>query len=248
MENTLYVALSRQMALRREMEIIANNMANMSTAAYKSERPLFQAFLEGRGADPAVDPADGGAVAFVQDYGTARDLAPGNLTPTGNPTDLAIKGDGFFAVQTADGERYTRDGHLMVDASGRLVTRDGSPVLGQAGQPVVLPRDGEAPVIAADGTISAGNVPLGRLRLVDFDNPRLLSKEGSGLLAAPADVRPRAGDVRVIQGMVEDSNVRPIIEMTRMIEVSRGYQTVQTLINAQQELQRAAIDKLGRIS
>ena len=248
MENTLYVALSRQMALRREMEIISNNMANMSTAAYKAERPMFRTFLEGRGEDPTVDPADGGAIAFVHDYGTARDLAAGSIVPTANPTDLAIKGEGYFAVQTADGERFTRDGHFTVDAGGRLVTRDGNPVLGANGQPLILPRDGEPPVIAADGTVSAGNVPVGRLRLVAFDNPRLLAKEGSGLLAAPADAEPRTGDVQVIQDMVEESNVQPIVEMTRMIDVSRGYQTMQTLMNTQQDLLRSAIEKLGKVA
>jgi flagellar basal-body rod protein FlgF len=248
MENTLYVALSRQMALRREMDIIANNMANMTTTAFKGEKPLFQEYLMGTGESPAIDPTSNGQIAFVEDYGVLRNTAPGTMEQTGNPTDLALQGDGFLVIQTPDGERYTRNGHFTVDPNGRLVTREGLQVLGQTGQGITLPRDAGPPVIAPDGTISAGGQVIGQLRIVEFANLQDLRKEGDSLFSSlPGNDPTPAAKTTVEQGMMEGSNVQPVIEMTRMIEVSRSYQQIQALLSAQQDLQTSAIEKLAKV-
>ncbi len=248
MENTLYVALSRQVALRREMEIIANNMANMSTTAFKSERPVFQAYLMGTGETATVDPTDGGDVAFVQDYGILRDTSSGSLTQTGNPYDLALQGDGFFVVQTPDGDRYTRNGHFTIDPAGKIVTREGLAVLNASGQPITVPKDSNPPVIAGDGTVTVDGLQVGKLRLVEFGNLQQLRKEGDSLWSSMDGNQPQdAKATQVQQGMIEGSNVQPVIEMTRMIDVSRTYQSTQRMIEQQQQLEQTAIQKLASV-
>ncbi len=145
MEQAISIALSRQMTLRRAMDIVANNVANVNTSAYKSESPLFSEFLMPVAeADDRHGPNKISDLSYVIDTGTHRDMSDGNITPTGNPFDVAISGEGFFAVQTPAGERYTRAGHFTVDNLGVLVTPQGNPVLSAAGAPITLnPDDGE---------------------------------------------------------------------------------------------------------
>lgn len=242
MDNAAYVALSRQMTLRRELDIIANNVANVDTAGFKveqlltEEEPLRPA--KTFGIKPPVD--------FVIDGEVARDFSQGGFSQTGNTFDVAVEGDGFLVVQTAGGARYTRDGRLQLDGRNRLVTHAGDPVLASGGE-VTFDPQGPSPAIAPDGTISQGEVTLGKLDLVRFDDRRGLTKEGDNLFAAPPSAAALpAPDGRVRQGMVEQSNVKPVLEITNLIEVSRAYERVTRMVDSTEDLSRRAVERLGR--
>src|SRR5262245_48269094 len=161
MENALLVGLSAQMALRRNMEIIANNLANASTSGFKREAPVFEELL----VPVADDAAAMREVSFVRDWGVLRDMTAGPLLQTGSPLDVALEGDGFFVVRTAAGERYTRDGHLKLDAQGRLVTADGDPILSDGGEITIPPGQSDIK-IARDGTVSTMEGQAGKFRVV----------------------------------------------------------------------------------
>ena len=241
MDNTLLISLSHQIASYRSMDVIANNLANASTPAYQREEPTFQEFVA------RVSPAEGQSgpqsLSFVQDSGVVRDLSEGRLETTGAPFDLAIHGKGYFVVQTANGDRYTRNGHFSLNDSGQIVTSNGDPVQGDGGPVTISPDDGDIH-IAADGTVGGKTGQIGRLRVVDFANPRLLTKQGASLYAT--DQSPVAADGFKLQSaMLETSNVEPVIEISHMIEVMRAYQATATLTQSQEDLMRQAIDKLG---
>jgi flagellar basal-body rod protein FlgF len=241
MENALLVSLSRQMTLRRALDVTANNLANMSTAAFKLERPMLSAYEAQR---PAR--AEGGApISFVRDWGFARDMTQGELEATARPLDLAIEGEGFFTVQTRDGEtRYTRDGRFTFDADGELATAAGYKVLDDAGQPIPQPEDNTDIVIDPTGNVLAGGGAVAKLGIVTFEEPALLEKAGDGTFRSAAAGTP-AADAQVRQGYVESSNVNPIEEITRMIEVTRSYESVTRMLSTDEDLKRRAIEKLG---
>ncbi len=249
MQNTLYVSLSRQIALRQEMDVIANNMANMTTTGFKGSRPMFEEYLMGKGESVSVDPASRGKVAFVSTKGTLRDTSQGPLETTGNPTDFALQGEGFFVVETEDGPRYTRNGHFSVDTQGNLTTIDGLRVLGEGDRPINLPRTGGPVTVSAEGSVSVDGTAAGRFRLVEFDNRQALLAEGNNLFSSPSGNDPApAKATQVTQAALEASNVQSISEMTRMIEVSRSYQSIQSIISAQNDLERSAIQTLGKVA
>ncbi|MCA1953356.1 MAG: flagellar basal-body rod protein FlgF [Hyphomicrobiales bacterium] len=243
MENVLLIALSRQMALRREMDVIANNVANVTTNGFKRrsaesrefQMPVASGDTFRRGADRRV--------SFVVDRGTPLDLSTGTLERTGNPLDIALPGDTWLVVQTPQGERYTRNGAMMVNAQGQLVTSDGHPVVGEQGA-VTFSSDETNLAITGDGTVSSSNGSRGRLRIVRFQNPQALQNAGANLFAStqPAQV---ATDARVQSGFIERSNVRPVVEISRMIEVTRQYQSIASLISRTDETRRTAIQRLG---
>jgi flagellar basal-body rod protein FlgF len=244
MDNTLLISLSHQIASYRSMDVIANNIANVSTPAFQREEPTFQEFVVN------VTPAEGQVgpqtLSFVKDTGLVRDLSEGRLETTGAPFDMAIHGKGYFVVQTANGDRYTRDGHFTLNEAGQIVTSNGDPVQGDGGPITITPDDGDVH-IAADGTVSGKTGQIGRVRVVDFENPRLLTKEGASLYAT--DQSPVTADNFQLQsGMLETSNVEPVVEISHMIEVMRAYQATATLTQTQEDLMRQAIDKLGSTS
>jgi flagellar basal-body rod protein FlgF len=253
MENSLLIGLSRQMALRRELDVVSNNIANVNTTAFKADSAVFQEFLMPVARADQFQPPDR-RLSFVQDRATWHDLSQGPVQQTGNPLDVAVDGDAFLVVQTPRGERYTRNGALQINAVGELVTSAGDRVVGDAGPIVFSPQDRDI-AINADGTISVregaavlADVIRGKLRLVSFAQQQLLQKDGSSTFAAPAGVLPQAPqNVRVVQGAIEKSNVRAIIEMTRMIEVTRTYTQVAGLLQQQGDLRRNAIERLAEV-
>ena len=178
MQNALLVGLSRQVALARELDVVANNIANINTAGYKADGSLFEEYL----ASAARADKSGDRVSFVRDRGTWHDLTPGPVEKTGNPLDIAVDGSGFLVVQTPRGERYTRNGSMQINATGQLVTSDGNPVIGDSGPIAFQPTDKNIS-ISRDGTISVreGNSKVdsarGVLKLVSFDNAQQLQKE-----------------------------------------------------------------------
>jgi len=237
-ESTVFIALSRQMAMTRQMDVIANNLANMSTTAFKSERMLFQEFL--------MNGTDGRQLSYVQDVGVARNHSEGKMEPTTNPLDIAIHGQGYLSVQTPDGVRYTRNGHLRLDAAGTLTTASGEAVLGANQRPVVLGPNARDIVITSDGTVSAAGAAAGRISLVSFDNEYQLRPVGDSLYETDAASKP-SEDAQIVQGMIEQSNVEPIVEMSNMIQVSRSYQSSQDLMRSDDEMRRRSIRDLGKV-
>jgi len=244
MDNALLISLSHQIASYRSMDVIANNIANVSTPAFQREEPTFQEYIT------QVPPAEGQSgiqtLSFVQDAGIVRDLSEGRMETTNAPFDFAIHGKGYFVVQTPSGERYTRAGHFTLNDSGQLVTSNGDPIQGDGGPITITPDDGEVH-FAADGTISGQNGQIGRLRIVDFQNPRALLKEGGSLYNANGQSPISADSFQLQPGMLETSNVEPVIEISHMIEVMRAYQATATLTQSQEDLMRQAIDKLGAV-
>jgi flagellar basal-body rod protein FlgF len=235
METPWLISLSHQVALKREMDAIANNIANVNTPAYKAERMMFTEYL--------VRPQKDAPLSFVQDMGMMRDLRDGPLTKTDNPLDLALTGDGYFTIQTENGERYSRSGRFQLDADGQITNQLGHPVLSAAGQPIVIPPGTANISIAPDGTVSAGTEVVGAIGVVAFDNPRAMRREANNLYAAGAPPLP-AERTRVLQGMLEQSNVNAIQEVTNMIEVHRAYAANQRVLQDEHERIRRAIGQI----
>lgn len=244
METTSFVALSRQAALWRQMDMVANNLANMNTPAFKAENMMFRDYvLKSRSADRPF----GDKTAYVQDVSVYRNMSEGSLSATGNPLDLAVKGDGFMVVDTPQGARYTRNGHMRLDEGGQMVTADGFPVLSTSDQPFFFAPNEQRISIAADGTVSTENGQVGKIRVVRFENDQDMRKTAGGLFQT--DAQPQDVDKpQVLQGMIEESNVQPVVEMTKMIQVQRSYESVQRMIENEHDRVRKAIDVLGRTS
>ena len=245
MDNSLLVSLSQQIAAYRAMDVIANNLANASTAGFKRESAKFEEQLsnvQGVGATPGRQ-----SLSFVKDGGTLRDNGQGAMEKTGATFDLAISGKGYFTVQTPAGLRYTRDGHFSLDGNGQIVTGDGYALQGDGGAITINPTDGEIQ-IATDGTVSSvvkgvGN-QLAKIKLVDFANESAMTKQGANLYnTSQAATAPDKTVLR--QGFIESSNVQPVIEISKMIEVMRAYEATSTLSKSQDDLTSQAIDKLG---
>lgn len=252
MENMLLVGLSRQMTLERELDVVANNIANVNTNGFKADKSMFEEYLASNAHEDTFSGRDR-RVSFVQDRGTYRDFSQGPTELTKNPLDVAIDGNAFLVVQTPAGERYTRDGGLKIDAQGQLVTASGDAVLGTGGPIVFQPTDKEIN-IAADGGISVleGTSRVdslrGKLRLVSFAQAQQLLKEGSNLYSAGQGAAPRPdATARVHQGYIEKSNVNSVLEMTHMIEVTRAYTQMATMLQTQSDLHKSAIEKLADV-
>src|ERR1700688_3704347 len=247
MENALLIGLSRQAILERQLDVVANNVANVNTAGFKADRSLFEEFLKS-GAHEDNFVGKDRSVSYVQDRGTFHDFTQGGVEQTKNPLDLAVDGSGFLVVQTAAGERYTRDGGLQLNNTGQLVTIAGNPVLGASGPIVFQPTDHDINV-SPDGTITVleGNARTdsirGKLRLVSFADAQKLLKEGSNLYSAGEGGAPQP-DIKsqVRQGFIEKSNVNSVAEMSRIIEVTRAYTQIATLLQQQSDLQKPAIN------
>jgi flagellar basal-body rod protein FlgF len=247
MENSLLIGLSRQMTLRREMDTIANNIANVNTAGFRSDRSIFQEHLMPVARADGFTRAADRRLSYVIDPGTATSFQPGTVDRTGADFDLALQGDGFFVVQTPQGERYTRAGNFQVNGLGQLVTPAGHQVLSEGG-PIVFTNDDGRVSIAPDGTISTAQGSRGRVRVVTFANPALLKKEGDTEFSANG-AQPTAAPVstRIMQGMLERSNVQPVVEIGRLIEVNRAYQLVSQMVERTQDLRRSAIERLAQL-
>jgi len=235
METAGYVALSSQMVLQHQMDVVANNIANINTPAYKAEELMFVEY---------VTETETGEVSYVQDLATVRDLAHGPLAPTHNPLDLALPDEGYFVVETADGERYTRAGNFTLNEAGELVTAGGNRVLDDGGAPIAIPPEAISITVGRDGTISTEQGQLGRVQVVRFDNEQALLRRENNLYGPNQEVPLPVDDPQVVQGMVEGSNVMGVVEMTRLIGTLRSYQAAQTLVQEESQAQEDAIQGL----
>jgi len=251
-ENTFLVGLSQQLASQRSMDVIANNLANLSTPAFKRESVQFEQYLETL---PATEAEGGGTVdvAFVLDRGVVRDVTNGRFEQTNGSLDFALSGPGYFVIDTPQGERYTRNGHFQLDNQGQVVTDDGYVVQSDGGAIALEQQDSDIQV-GPDGTISVRNQVgasvqlLGKLRVVTFADERMLKKVGMSLFDAGGQTATAAGtNVRVHQGAIEKSNVEPVIEISRMIELMRAYQSTTEMTKAGEELLKRAIEQLGTV-
>lgn len=242
MENTSLIAVSRQAVLHRSMAVIANNLANMNTTGFKGEKMMFvEHLVRSRGGDKI----GGDKLAYVRDIATAKDLSEGAFKKTSNPLDLAIHGDGFFVLGTAAGERYTRNGNFQMDAEGQLVTRNGDPVLSDSGEPFFMSPEDTSIDISPDGTISTENGVLGKIAVVSFANRQAMRIVSGGMYSTSQQATPVEQPV-IAQGMLEGSNVKPIVEMTRMIEVSRSYESTKNFVKREDERMKEMIKEFAR--
>jgi flagellar basal-body rod protein FlgF len=253
MENALLVGLSRQMALSHELDVIANNVANVDTNGFKSDNAMFSQFLMPHASDQTFGGSDR-RIDFVQDRASWVDMSPGSIQHTGNPLDVAIDGNNAFMVaQTARGQRYTRNGALTIDGSGNLINSDGDQVLGDGGPITLQPTDHDV-VISSSGiiTVREGNSTAdtlrGKIQLVSFDQPQRLQKDGGSTFMAPNGVtaNPAPANTRVVQGAIEKSNVNGVSQMARLIEITRSYTDIANILQQQSDQRRNALSQLSQ--
>lgn len=244
MDNTLLINLSYQMAAYRSMDVIANNIANTSTPAFKRETMKFEEYVDNA---PLVEGGDKPeSISFVQDAGIGRDLRNGAIEKTGAPLDLAINGAGYFTVRNVNGsDRYTRNGHFTLDSEGRIATQEGDLLQGDGGEITVTSDDGDIH-IAEDGTVTGIKGQIGKVKLVSFDNEAALKKEGASLYSTAQQAK-QIEKANMKQGTLESSNVSAVVEISHMLEIMRAYQATANLAQSQQQLMQQAIDKLGQV-
>lgn len=218
MQEALYVMLSGQVSRERQLTMVANNIANINTAGFRAEDVTFESVLSRTGRIPVAFAGSGKAFITRQ---------PGSITPTGNSLDIAVKGDGWLAIQTPAGVRYTRDGRMSMSDMGDLQTVTGMPVLDQGGAPLMVNPQGGEITIAADGSVSQGGDIVGVLGLFQIAPDAELFRATDGSVAVAANAVAPVDDFvtsGVAQGYVEGSNVSPVIEMTRLIDGQRSFE------------------------
>lgn len=239
MDNTTYTTLNRQSGLLAEMQAVANNIANASTTGYRKERVIFAEHIHAFEAEePSLSMADA--------TGRATNLAQGPLAQTNGTYDFAIEGEGFFMIQTPEGQRLTRAGMFTPNEENVLVTADGDPLLDLGGAPIAVPAGAQKIDLANDGTLSADGVPFAQVgAFMPVDTNDLVRAGGTSFVVIEGGgVEPLENPV-IMQGFLENSNVNPVTEITRMIQVQRAYEMGQNFLNAEDERMRAAIQTLA---
>jgi flagellar basal-body rod protein FlgF len=246
MNNALYVGLSRQLTLKRQMDVIANNIANSDTAGFKVESLQLGQDVQRPQLQPGQGPAE--AITFVHDLSLTRDFRQGALRQTGGPFDLGLQGSGFFEVQTPNGARLTRDGRFALNAQGQFVDNAGNPVLQAGGQPIQVDPTKNTPQIAHDGTVSQDGQVIGKIGVFAVADRTALTETGGGLYDPGAQTPTADAGTVVQQGMIENANVDAITQMTRMIAVSRAYEQVTSMMDATGTASDQSIQRLGRVN
>ncbi|WP_101067143.1 flagellar hook-basal body complex protein [Roseovarius salinarum] len=237
MEIAGYATLTRQAGLLREMQVVANNIANAATTGYRQEGLVFAEHVQRLDNAPSLSMATANA--------RSTSMAQGTLTKTGGSLDFAIEGEAFFLVETPAGERLTRAGSFALTAAGDIVNNDGHRLLDAGGAPVFVPPGATDLGLAADGTLSAQGRPLAQIALVRPVDPVGLVREDGVMFRSEAGIAP-ADDARVVQGFLEASNVDPVGQMARMIEVQRAYEMGQSFLDAENERLRGALKTFFR--
>lgn len=258
MSGDIYIAAAGALACEKRLQIISNNLANANTVGFKMDRgqvkQINPADLPSQSAQNPADLATSRAHLFWNNFSMYTDYSNGALKQTANDFDLALVGKGFFCVQTPDGVHYTRKGDFTLNSEGVLVTRNGSPVLGEGGEITI---DGTANpqkyakfAVDEQGNVVVDGRQVGRLRIVDFADTNLLSKAGDTLFKLPPAGAPEieAEGAKVSQGFIELSNVDSVKMMTEMIEVLRGYESYQKIIQSADETYSQAINQVGSVN
>lgn len=238
MENATYAALTRQSGLMAELRVVANNIANANTTGYRAESVIFSEYVRDLGPDA---PSLSMAAARVRDTLQTQ----GSMAQTGGAFDLAIEGEGYFMIQTPQGERLTRAGSFTPNENGDLVTLDGYTLLDAGGAPVFVPQGAGQIGIAPDGTISADGEPVGQIGLFQPLDPGGLVREDGVRFRADGGIEP-ALEGRMLQGFLEDSNVNSVLQISRMIEVQRAYELGQGFLDKEDERIRSVIQMMNR--
>lgn len=238
MDNASYVMLTRMSGLRRELNVVAHNIANSATTGFRKEGVMFSEFVVGMGRkEPSLSMALGNTRQTIE--------LQGALSQTNGQFDFAIEGDGYFQLETAQGPRLTRAGLFTPNAAGELVNPDGHRLLDVGGAPVFVPPDAGTIAVAADGTMSADGAPIAQLGLFRPADPVTMSRAAGTLFQVEGDIEP-VEQGRILQGFLEESNVNPMIELSRMIEVQRAYERGQRLMQSEDERIKGVIQTLGR--
>ena len=237
MDMPTYVALSRQSGLLKELQVTANNVANMATTGYRAEGLTFAEMVEAL-------PTDGGSVAMTAAQVRHTSFLQGELARTGGTFDLAIQGQGFFQIETPEGVRLTRAGAFLSDVNNELVTAGGNRVLDLGGAPIFIPPDAATITVAEDGTIGADGAPIAQIGVVTVDDLSSLTREGGSFFIPNGEVLP-VETPSVFQGYIEQSNVNPIEAIARLVEVQRAYEIGQKFLESEDERVRSVIRTIG---
>jgi len=238
MDLTGYVALTRQVGLAKELQSVANNIANISTTGYRREGVVFAEFVE-------ILPAEGGSVAMTEARGRYTDDLQGALVQTGGTLDLAVEGEGYFTVMTPQGERLTRAGAFTRDADGQVVNMDGHRLLDEGGGGIVIPFEARTIGVSSDGTVSVDGDPVAVVGLVTVEDQTELFREAGVLFRSDAQTLP-VEFPKIMQGFLENSNVSAVSEMARMIQVQRAYEYGQKLLDQEDARIRNVVKTLGQ--
>jgi flagellar basal-body rod protein FlgG len=245
MNSGIYPAVSGSLAAMRRLDIISNNLANVNTPGYKKDKMSFEGLLAGAVNPPAV-PQGTTADPILQKENIYIDFASGPTSQSGNPLDLALDGDGFFAITTPDGTAYTRQGNFRTSADGTLVTVDGYPVQGMGGSPIRI--QGSHIEIDSKGVVTMDGAQAGSISVMDFEKPYTLTKVGNALFI-PADpqMTPQTGKAQVQQGYIEGSNVDSISEMVQLIETNRYFEACSKVIKGFDDIAAKAANEIGKV-
>lgn len=258
MNSGMYSALSGNLAAMKRLDIITSNLANASTTGFKQDRLTFESVLAGNRNPPAVPPGQTADPVLLQEH-LLTDYSAGALVQTGNTLDVALQGDGFFAVRTPEGVAYTRQGNFRLSADGTLVTADGYQVLSKVGerpeegQPIKIDVAGQAgggkPVVDSQGNITLNGEPLATLAVFDFPKPYQLSKQAGTLFVPKAGTAPQVASplTTVSQGALEQSNVNTVAEMVQMVEASRYFESCQKVVRSFDDMAAKATSDLARV-
>ncbi len=247
MNRAVYALASGGLAALARLDAVAQNVANVNTVGYKASRPVFRLRGLDAPADGLVEPPALRAAAQVITAETVRDFSQGPIHATGNALDVAISGDGFFAVATPRGERYTRQGTFQLDGEGNLVTEHGERVQDDGGRDIRLPA-GEI-AIGDDGQITVDGAPIAKLKLVTFGAEPPLVPEGAALFAPAGGATPEPADAqtRVEQGAIEAANVDAVAGMIELVEVARGFEQYTHAMSRLDEVAQRSITDVGRV-
>ncbi len=244
MSNAGYIGLSLQMGLRRQMDVLANNIANISTSGFKGSNLEFLEQLTK--APKAFVQGPSPRLSMVVDAATYRDTSQGSFIQTGNQMDIMLQGDGYLVVQSGNGPRYTRAGGMQLNADRQLCDRNGFPVQGDGG-PITIPSTDSKITITPEGAVITESGNQGSLRIVRFANDQNLQAASGGTYTT-TDAPLPAADTIVQQGGIEGSNVQGVTEMTRMIELQRAYENVQHILDSENDREKDAVSKLTTLS
>lgn len=238
MENAIYATLTRQSGLMREMQTVANNIANLSTTGFRKEGVIFAEHVSATGRiSDSLSMATAGA--------HLTDTRQGALSQTGGRFDFSIEGDGFFLIDTPDGPRLTRDGAFTPNAEAELVTSDGYRVLDSGGAPIFIPPDAVSVSLSADGTLAADGRPITQIGAFLPVDPLGMARGNGVRFKAESGTIP-AENALMVQGFLESSNVNAVTEVARMIEVQRAYEMGQAFLEKEDERIRSVAQTLGR--
>lgn len=257
MHSGMYSAVSGNISAMNRLDVISNNLANSNTNGFKKDRLAFESVLAGNINPPEVPPGMTADPVLLEGRMTT-DYSAGSLAQTGNPLDIAIQGDGFFAVRTPAGIAYTRQGNFRLTQSGELVTSEGYPVLSKAGerpdqgQPIVIntsvQEGGGKPVVDNDGNVTVNGDQVAQIALYDFPKPYNLKKTSSTMFVPENGVLPMASQgTTVFQGSIEKSNVDTVSEMINMVDASRYFETCQRVIRGFDDIAAKAVNDLARV-